>query len=444
MRRRAMALCTATMAVTATGVTATAMEASAGQMVLRRVSLSTAEVQPDGDSQAGASISGDGRYVAFVSSATNLVPGDRNGVQDVFLRDRRLGTTTRVNLTSTGEESADTNYGAGEPALSQNGRYVAFVSSVALTGDGTIGSGGIYLRDVQAGTLERVDLNDAGAPGNDQENTPVVSADGRFVAFSSPSTNLVADDTNNAWDIFVRDRVTATTSRVNLSSAGVPGNGNAWGEGSFTPSISPDGRFVSFTSHSTNLVPGDTNREADVFVHDRRTGDTVRVSVTDDGSQGQSGWGLGSSSGPQAVSADGRRVAFTSCTALVPDDTMQGCDIYVRDVDAGTTRLVSRRTDGVVANDWSVSAAISADGSRVAFSTSATNVISTGVASARIFLRDLRNGTTVHVDPGSVDGDSYSPAVDATGRHVAFLSSSRRLVYRDTNRADDIFVSVVP
>lgn len=440
MRRRVGVLCAVTM--TATVVGGTAVDAAAGQTVLRkRVSLSTAEVQPNGDSSPGASISGDGRYVAFVSAATNLVPGDHNDSQDVFLRDRRLGTTTRMSVTRTG---AEVSYGGFAPALSPDGRYLVFGSANSLTGDGAIENTGVYLRDLAAGTLERVDLNDAGVLGDNEEREPTVSAGGRYVAFSSPSTNLVAGDTNNAWDIFVRDRLTGTTSRVSRSSAGVQSDGNAWGEGSFVPSISADGRFVSFFSHSTNLVAGDTNREPDVFVHDRQTGETVRVSVADDGSQAQSGWFLGSESGPQALSADGRSVAFTSCAQLVRADTGGGCNVYVRDLTAGTTTLVSRGPDGAIGDDWSNAAAISGDGSRIAFTSFASNFSSTGISSARVFVRDLRAGTTVQVDPGSIDGDSYTPAVDAVGRNVAFLSSSRRLVPNDTNRAADIFVSVVP
>src|SRR5437867_824550 len=171
------------------------------------------------------------------------------------------------------------------------------------------------------GTTERVSVDSAGTQGNSFSLDPSISADGRFVAFSSLATNLVPGDTNGAFDVFVHDRLTGTTERVSVDSAGTQGHGN-----SSEPSISADGRFVAFSSVATNRVPGDTNAAFDVFVHDRLTGTTERVSVASAGTQGN-----GSSLDP-SISADGRFVAFSSvATNLVPGDTNGKEDVFVHD-----------------------------------------------------------------------------------------------------------------
>jgi len=286
-----------------------------------RVSVSSSEVQGNECSPCLCSISSDGRYVAFQSVATNLVEGDTNQSQDVFVRDREAGTTERVSVSSAGAEG---NQYSQAPSISADGRYVAFwsVATNLVEGD-TNESRDVFVRDREAGTTERVSLGSAEEQGNAGSWLPSIDADGRCVAFVSWAENLVADDTNQARDVFLRDRLAGVTERVSLTAAGAEGNGD-----SYCPSISADARYVSFESLATNLVPGDSNTVHDVFVRDRQTGgNTYRVSVSSADEEGNDlSW-----SWSAAISAAGSCVAFFSdATNLVADDANQSTDVFVR------------------------------------------------------------------------------------------------------------------
>ena len=295
-----------------------------------------------------ASISGDGRFVAFSSLASNLVAGDSNGVQDVFVRDRVTGTTERVSVGLNGEANGDSVcFGT---AISRDGHYIAFHSAATnLVPDDTNGKTDVFLHDRVTGTTERVSLASNGAQGDGDSGDVSISADGRFVAFDSRASNLVADDTNGKLDVFVRDRLRRTTERVSLSSKGSQAEGTAPFDAlSLFPSISADGRFVAFSSLAMNLVAGDTNDKLDVFLHDRVTRTTERVSIASDGTQGNAG------SGQTAISGDARFVAFFSlANNLVPGDSNagnanDGLDVFLRD--RQTNLLVPR----ISINDVSV------------------------------------------------------------------------------------------
>ena len=269
-----------------------------GATELVSVALGAAGV--DGTSVSSA-ISADGRYVAFVSDATNLVAGDTNGQSDIFVHDRRTGATERVSVDSSGVQA---DRGSDEPAISANGRFVAFSSTASnLVADDTNGQRDIFVHDRRTGAGDRVSVDTSGAQGNDGSYGPAISANGRFVAFRSLASNLVADDTNGQSDIFVHDRRTGATERVSVDSSGIQANNRV---SDLLPAISADGRYVAFGSQASNLVAGDTNDREDIFVHDRRTGATERVSVDSSGVQAD-----GNSNEP-AISADGRYVAFVS------------------------------------------------------------------------------------------------------------------------------------
>ncbi|MPZ54568.1 MAG: hypothetical protein GEU79_17895, partial [Acidimicrobiia bacterium] len=224
-----------------------------------------------------ASVSGDGTYVAFESPATNLVADDTNNATDVFVHDTQTRETTRVSINSAGNQSNNDSY---EPAISGDGRYVAFWSlATNLVPDDTNGDWDVFVHDTETGDTISVSINSRGDQADMGSFMPAISADGRYIAFSSNATNLVPGDTNNTFDIFVHDTETGDTIRVSVNSDGVDGN-----SGSYGPGISADGRYVSFQSHATNLVPGDTTGdESDVFLHDIESGETSRLSVHSDG-----------------------------------------------------------------------------------------------------------------------------------------------------------------
>jgi Tol biopolymer transport system component len=274
-----------------------------------------------------------------------------------------------------------------------------------------------------------------GAQGNNYSGSPSISADGRYVAFRSEATNLVAGDTNNTADVFVRDRLAGTTERVSLSTAGVQGNNF-----SGYPSISADGRIVAFASVATNLVSGDTNQSYDIFVRDRLSGTTERVSVATGGAQGNN------SSTYPAISADGNWVVFTSVASnLVAGDTNGASDVFVRDLVSATTERASVATGGAEGNGASGGPVISADGRYVAFLSTATNLVSGDTNGFMdIFVRDRSSGTTerVSVATGGAqeNSDSFDSWISADGRYVAFESAASNLVAGDTNGARDVFV----
>ncbi|MEG4046529.1 calcium-binding protein [Microcoleus sp. Pol17_C1] len=407
-------------------------------MTITRVSVDSAGNQANNGS-GDPSISGDGRFVAFASRAPNLVPGDSNASLDIFVRDLLTNTTTRVSVDAAG------NPGNGEsyvPSISGDGRFVVFASDAAnlVPGD-TNGSRDIFVRDTRSNTTTRLSVDSAGNQGNGISNPPLskpsISADGRFVAFVSTASNLVPGDTNIRDDIFVRDTLANTTTRVSVDSAGNQGNNN-----SISTSISADGRFVAFSSDATNLVPGDTNSSTDIFVRDLLTNTITRASVDSAGNQGN---GL---SGFPSISADGRFVAFSSIAAnLVPGDTNNNTDIFVRDLSTNTTTRVSVNSAGNQANNNSFAiASISDDGRFVAFNSAATNLVPGDTNGSRdIFVRDTRANTTtrVSVDSAGNQGNdiSFSTSISTNGRFVVFDSSASNLVPGDTNNTTDIFVS---
>jgi hypothetical protein len=236
-----------------------------------RVSVATNGAQALNGNSYFASVSADGRFVAFGSSADGLDPSDMNGGADVFVRDRVNGTTERVSVSFAGIQGVGTGYFS---SISNDGRFVAFASwGTDLVNGDTNGVADVFVRDRLNGTTERVSVDSGGAEGNGESayyNSPSISADGRFVAFESLATNLVAGDTNGVYDIFVHDRLNGTTERVSVSSSGAQGNGPSGS--SFVSGgakLSADGRFVVLASYANNLVAGDTNQLEDVFVRDR-------------------------------------------------------------------------------------------------------------------------------------------------------------------------------
>jgi Tol biopolymer transport system component len=406
-----------------------------------RVSVATSGEQGNGAGGSGfPSLGADGRYVAFYSMASNLVPGDTNSVGDAFIRDRLAGTTERVSVGTSGEQGS--NYSVW-PSLSPDGRFVAFGSTAEDLVPGDMNKRpDIFVRDRRAGTTELVSVGTGGTSANGGNNRPDISADGRFVSFTSDATNLVPGDTNGVMDVFVRDRLVATTERVSVASSEEQSDRPSTAAFDH-PAMSADGRFVAFSSEATNLVPGDTNGVMDVFVRDRLAGMTECVSLGIGGVNGDSG------SARPALSADGRYVAFFSdASNLVPDDTNGVRDVFVRDRLTGSTERVSIASSGeqgnLGASDYEPPA-LSADGRFVAFESQATNLVTSDTnGEMDVFLRDRLAGTTERVSVGisGMHGDNWSnwPSLSADGRFVAFVSLASNLVPGDTNHTTDVFI----
>lgn len=371
-----------------------------------RVSVASDGTQGNGISSGSPSISADGRYVAFISSASNLVNDDTNDTFDVFVHDRQTKETTRVSVASDGTQANGSSL--GQPSISDDGRYVAFysVADNIVSGD-TNGYADVFVHDRQTNESTRVSVASDGTQGNGDPSDPSISADGRFVAFNSAANNLLIGDNNGTRDIFVHDRQTNETTRVSVASDGTQGNGDSTGQ----PSISDDGRYVAFGSGSNNLVINDTNGQWDIFVHDRQTNETTLVSMASDGTQGNN-----SSHGDPSISDDGRFVAFLSFASnLVSDDTNGNYDVFVHDRQTGKTTRVSEASDGTPGNYRSIDPAISEDGHYIAFTSDANNLVTGDTnGTTDIFVHEV-SAIKINPDPNSINApwtltgpDSYN------------------------------------
>jgi Tol biopolymer transport system component len=374
--------------------------------------------------QDGISVSADGTLVAFISGSPNLVSDDTNGVRDVFVRNLVTGSTTRVSLGAGGQ--AD---GASSNArISADGRYVVFTSLAGnLVAGDTNGVSDVFERDLTTGRTALVSVSGGGVQGNGASGGAAsgISADGGTISFSSAASNLVSGDTNNCRDVFVWTRASGAVERVTVASDGSQAAAGA----SDASSISADGRYVAFASMAPDLVAGDTNLAADVFVHDRVTGSTVRASVTAGGGQAATA----SSLQPGGLSADGQTVVFDTAAPLAAGDSA-GTDVYVRDLAAGSTERISVNSAGLGANGNSSTAAISADGRYVAFESSATNLdpADTG-GDEDVFVRDRASGLTRLVSASASPTQiSQAAALSADARFVALATTAPDMVAGDT------------
>jgi Tol biopolymer transport system component len=404
---------------------------------IERVSVASDGSQANGSSEA-PSISSDGRIVAFISDATNLVAGDTNGAADVFVHDLDAGITARVSVASDGTQADDESFTL---SLSPNGQFVAFGSyATNLVAGDTNGVIDVFVHDRNTGTTERVSIPSDGTQANGESISPAISSDGRFVAFQSDATNLVANDTNNKSDIFVRDRQAGTTRRVSVTSGGSQANGD-----SISPAISANGRFVAFSSEASNLVGGDTNNKADIFLHDRQN-DTTELIV----GPAEFDTGSGVIIVAPAISPDAGFVGLESdADDLVSGDTNNRFDTFLIDRDTLAAERVSVSSSEVQGNSDSSRPSISSNNRYVVFSSMATNLVSQDTnGSEDVFVRERDADQTRRVslafDGSEGDNDSFSAAISGDGRFVAFASFAENLVKNDTNGSVDIFVMPNP
>ena len=421
-----------------------ASAAAPAQQPITRMSVDSSGAESDDDSAwSPPAISGDGRYVAFASYATNLVAGDTNGETDVFVKEVATGVLVRVSVDSSGVQGNRNSY---SPAISSTGRFVAFTSlaSNLVAGD-TNGDTDVFVHDRDPdgngifdegnGITFRVSIRTSGLEANSASGHPSISDDGSQVAFDSGASNLVVGDTNRVTDVFVRDWVVSQTTRVSVDSSGVQGDGE-----SAAPSISRNGNVVGFHSFATNLVAHDVNNQYDVFVRDRSAGATEIVSVDSSGIAADK-WSFGAS-----LSDDGQFVAFYSWSDnLVAGDTNSTGDVFLRDRAARTTERVSVDSAGNEADGPSFSPAVSPDGTVVAYESGADNLVANdGNGLDDLFVRDRSAGTTSVVSMSCLgefgDGFSTLTAITSDNRFVAFASYADNLIANDTNGFGDVLL----
>jgi Tol biopolymer transport system component len=383
-----------------------------------RVSVSSTEQQTAGTAPRFLTMSRHGRYVAFDSPATDLVRRDTNGEQDVFVRDRAAGTTRRVSVSSSGRQG---DAGSHEAAISGRGRYVVFTSGASnlVRGD-TNHASDVFVRDLRRGTTTRVSVGRRGVQATGASYAPSISANGRYVVFGSGASNLVRRDRNHSEDVFIRDLRTKRTSRVSVpvrgrqfagpSALGVVSDNGRYVAFIADPhhrdgfdvylrdrrtkktrwvsqglggelingitgqiAISGNGRYVGYCSDASNIVAGDTNEQWDAFVWNRRTATTRRVNL---GAEGEQANGF---SDQLSLSTTGRYVGFASeASNLVPDDN-RVTDAFVRDLRTGLTRMLSiargEQGDGPSGPDYAPQVALSDDGHHAAFVSEASNLV---------------------------------------------------------------------
>jgi Tol biopolymer transport system component len=407
------------------------------------VSRATGGAPADGPSTETA-LSSDGRFVAFSSEADNLSAEDADGVRDVFVRDLATGLTTLVSRAS-GPAGAGGDDGSSRPSISADGRLVVFSSFARnLSGDDEDAFEDVFVRDMALGTTTLVSRasGSAGASGDHASFGGVISADGNRVAFVSAAVNLSAVDDPASQDVFVRDLPTATTTLASRATGadGVPADGN-----SLSPSLSSDGRLVAFSSLASTLSTEDDDFFRDVFVRDLATGATTLVSRAA-GAFG--GPGDGDSFEP-SLSGDGRFVAFSSRggnLSTEDDDAVE--DVFVRDLAVNATLLVSRASGGAATpgDADSFATSISADGSRVAFTSEARNLSAEdGDGVTDVFVRDLPSGVTTLVSRAAgpagtaADDNAFAPDLSGDGRYVTFHSAADDLSGEDLDAFANVF-----
>lgn len=420
-------------ALTFLGPASPAAAAGSPVAITGRASVLPGAVQaPSGGDSTDARVNGSGRYVIF-SSTARLVPEDTDSAKDVYRKDLLTDDLVRVNTTYNGS-AANNSSTAG--AISYDGRYVAYWSwaSNLVAGDTNV-KADVFLKDLQTGTTERVSVSSTEAQGTgasptDQDGTIDMTNDGRYIVFSSTSPNF-GPDADTTSDVFVRDRTAGTTTLLSVNSDEISTDGD-----SFRPSMSSDGRYIAFESAATNLVTADTNGAVDAYVRDRQAGTTVRVSLQDGGAQAATGgfdpW----------IDDSGNKVVFASSSKMNALDPNNQNDVYVRTISGNSTVLASVGTDGWAAG-LSQDPTISNDGLYVAYQSTSTKAMTGSNSWETIYTRRLATGAMTRVSSPTggavVGGASSHPSLSYDGAVAAFDSSSSAMVTGDTGFKDAFF-----
>lgn len=383
----------------------------------------------------------DGASIAFSCYASDLVPGDTNGGDDVFVKTLATGAVQRVSTNATGAQA----YGSG-PEWSPDGASIAFTSGADNLGpDDTNGKEDVFVKTLATGAVQRVASD---------SSCPKWSPDGARIAFASGADNLVPGDTNGTWDVFVTTLATGAVQRVNTDATGTQANSGS----SCGPVWSPDGTRIAFASNASNLVAGDTNDARDVFVKTLATGAIQRINTDNVGTQANKNYSFG-----PLWSPDGASIAFVSrADNLVPGDTNNDYDVFVKTLSTGAIQRVNTDASGGQANyhmELGIGLSWSPDGTRIAFSSGATNLVpgdTNGVPD--VFVKTLATGAIQRVSTDAAgnqadgtdangvrySGPSYHPVWSPDGTRIAFASDAPGLVPGDTNGALDVFVKTLP
>ena len=414
------------------------------RLIINRVVAGLAAASGTGnDASMSASISADCRFVAYSSRATNLVVGDNNNKEDVFVFDRMDGSIERVSVDNNGIEG---NFDSTRPSISADGRYVAFQSEATnLVPNDTNGDidrsfgKDIFVYDRETDTIERVSLTDSGGESNQASEAPSISGDGRYVAFVSGANNLVSGYANGEYNVYIHDRTEDTIVGISVPFGNYAANLN-----SLNPAMSSDGNYVAFefsVDKSVDSTPGYQYR--DIYLYNRVTQGVQRITGTEIGLDADQ-----TESRAPSISADGRYVVFQSnLENLDFYDTNSAVDVFIYDRSDGSIRRVSSNgAEGGENFRESTTPSISGDGRFVAFESQASNLVASDTnGSTDIFLKNLQSGEIVLISLNEAgtqgDADSFLPSVSFDGRCVAFQSNATNLKSNDTNDASDVFVA---
>jgi uncharacterized repeat protein (TIGR01451 family) len=409
----------------------------AGTAVAAPGDLTLASTSADGVKADGGSpsLSADGSRVAFRSGSTILDPTDTNLVVDIYVKSLVTGDIILASISGSGVKA---NRDSADPSLSADGTAVAFETSATNLDPGDTDSDidDVYVKNLVTGSLTLASTSDSGVKSDSFTLDPSLSSDGARVAFYSHAGVLDPADSDYNADIYVKDVVTGNITLASISPSGVKANSNA-----FYPSLSADGTLVAFNTSATNLDPGDTDQSIDdVYVKNLVTGDLTLASTSDNGVKGNS------HSYNPSLSSDGTRVAFHShATNLDPADTGSDPNIYVKDLITGDISLASTSDSGVKGNSSSVWPTLSADGTKVAFDSVATNLDQADTDTIPdVYVKNLSTGdiTLASTSEGGAkgNGESEFSSLSADGSSVAFSSAANNLEPADTDTTLDVYV----
>lgn len=419
------------------GAAAAVLLATSGCAWVGRVGVSNSGAQPTGSTAliVGNDISVDGRFIVFTSAAGNLVPNDTNDTFDVFLRDNQAKTTERVSIA---DDEAQTPQGGFGGKVSADGRYVAFSSGSAnLVAGDTNMSLDVFLRDRQAGTTVRVSVKGANTQVSGSSLLDDMTPDARFVTFTSDADDVVVLDENSSTDVFLRDRTTAVTRRLSMATDGTEGDTDSFGS-----SMSNDGLYVVFVSASATLDPDNACGCTDVFLRDRNTGATTRVTVS------QGGTLVDGNSVNPIISGDGKVIVFDSdaLSLIDPADGNGLTDVYATARASGVFQRVSDSLDpsdpedplsARDANGDSTMSGVSYDGRFVSFTSGAKNLLSQPLAATQnSFIRDRTTGVTHLAGTTTAMGEPSSVDPSLAGSMSAGMSDDGRYLLFASNASD--------